>query len=267
VTVPREPATSIILPTYQRAALLPRSIASVLAQSDGDFELIVVDDGSTDDTRDVVARLGDPRICYVALPGNRGLPAARNAGLAVARGRYVAFQDSDDEWLPEKLARQRRTLETRADADVVFGDMHRVCADGRVLHHRSPAIVSGRLVDPVTRYWQSYMLAMQPVMMRRGSLSELRFDEHLIRFEDLDLHLRVARRHTYLHVPEPVVRYHESGGLTVDWRAELRGRRQLLRKYARELLAAEPRFLVRETVDVLLRRSLLPIVDRHVTAL
>jgi glycosyltransferase involved in cell wall biosynthesis len=265
LTVPRDPETSIVLPTYDRAGLLPRSIASVLAQSDEDFELIVVDDGSTDDTAAVVAGFRDPRIHYVALPLNRGLPAARNAGLAVARGRYVAFQDSDDEWRADKLARQRRLLETRADVGVVYADMHRVCADGRVLRHRSPTIVSGRLIDPATGWWQSYMLAMQPTLMRRECLTDVRFDERLVRFEDLDLHLRVARRWAYLHEPEPLVRYHESGGLTVDWPAELRGRRQLLRKYARVLVAEEPRFFVRETLHVLLRRSLLPIVARHLT--
>jgi len=259
------PATSIVLTTYDRAALLPRSIASVLAQSDGDFELIVVDDGSTDETASVLARIGDPRIRSIALARNRGLPAARNVGLSEARGRYVAFQDSDDEWMPEKLARQRRVLEQHADVGVVYADMHRVCADGRLLYHRSPTIVRGRLVDPATRWWQSYMLAMQPVLMRRECLADVRFDERLVRFEDLDLHVRVARRHAYRHVAEPLVRYHETGGMTVDWRAELRGRRQLLWKYAGELARREPTFLVRETVDVLLRRSLLPIVARHVT--
>ena len=261
------PTTSIVLTTYDRAALLPRSIASVLAQSDGDFELIVVDDGSTDATPSVVAGIGDPRIRYVALPANRGLPAARNAGIAVARGRYVAFQDSDDEWGADKLARQRRALEAHGEVGVVYGDMHRVRADGRLLYHRSPTIVTGRLVDPATRYWQSYMLAMQPVLMRRECLADVRFDEGLVRLEDLDLHLRIARRHAYLHLGEPLVRYHETDGLTVDWRAELRGRRQLLRKYAGELARREPGFLARETLAVLLRRSLLPIVARHVTPL
>jgi glycosyltransferase involved in cell wall biosynthesis len=261
----REAATSIILPTYDRAHLLPRSIASVLAQTDGDFELIVVDDGSADESAAVVAGFGDARIRYVALPENRGLPAARNAGLAVARGALVAFQDSDDEWHPDKLARQRRVLADHPEAGVVYGDMHRVCADGRVLYHRSPTIVRGRLIDPTTRYWQSYMLAMQPVLIRRACLQRLRFDERLIRLEDLDLHLRLAAHVEFVHVPEPVVRYHETGGLTVDHRAELKGRRQLLRKYAGALLAREPRFFVREALDVLRRRSLMPIVDRHLT--
>ncbi len=260
--MPREPATSIVLPTYDRAALLPRAIASVLAQTDGDLELIVVDDGSRDGTADVVAALRDSRVRHVRLPENRGLPAARNAGLAVARGAFLGFQDSDDEWMPEKLAQQRQVLAAHPDVDVVYGDMDRVAADGTLRRHRSPVIVRGRLIDPATRFWQSYLLAMQPVLMRRRCLDGTRFDERLIRFEDLDLHLRVARTATYLHVPEPVVRYHATDGLTADFDAELRARRQLLRKWGGELLRHDPRFLVTEAVDVLRRRSLMPIVDR-----
>lgn len=259
----REVATSIVLPTYDRATLLPRAIASVLAQTDGDFELIVVDDGSRDDTAAVVAAIPDPRIRYVRLPANRGLPAARNAGLAVARGTFVAFQDSDDEWFPDKLARQRAVLARHPMVDVVYGDMDRVGVDGAVRRHRSPAIVRGRLIDPATGFWQSYLLAMQPVLMRRRCLDTTRFDEDLIRFEDLDLHLRVARKATYLHVPEPVVRYHATDGLTRDFDAELRGRRQLLRKWSGALLTSDPRFLLVEPFRILLRRSLMPIVERH----
>ncbi len=259
----REVTTSIVLPTFDRAALLPRAIASVQAQTDGDFELIVVDDGSRDDTAAVVAAIPDPRIRYVRLPANRGLPAARNAGLAVARGVFVGFQDSDDEWLPDKLARQRAVLERRPEVDVVYGDMDRVAADGTVRRHRSPAIVRGRLIDPATGFWQSYLLAMQPVLMRRRCLDATRFDEALIRFEDLDLHLRVARDATYLHVPEPVVRYHASDGLTTDFDAELRARWQLLRKWAGTLAGSDPRFLVVEPFRIALRRSLMPIVERH----
>ena len=258
---------SVILSTYNRAMLLPRSIGSVLGQTDGDLELIVVDDGSEDDSAAVVREFADPRVRYLRLSRNHGLPAARNAGLAEARGAYVAFQDSDDEWHTEKLARQRRVLAAHPEAAIVYSDMRRVCADGRVVYHRSPTIVRGRLIDPDTRYWQSYMLAMQPVLMRRECLEDLRFDERLVRFEDLDLHLRLAERYEFVHMPEALVDYRETDGLTTDMTAEFAGRRQLLRKYAGTLLATDPAFALKETMAVLLRRSLLPIVARHLTPL
>jgi len=260
-----EVPVSIILPTYNRAALLPRSIESVLGQSYGDFELIVVDDGSEDDSAGVVARFADERIRYLRLPKNCGLPKARNAGLAQARGAYFAFQDSDDEWMAEKLDRQKCLLEAHPETAAVYADMLRVCADGRVLYFRSPTIVPGRLINPQTRYWQSYMLALQPALIRHACFRELRFDERLPMFEDLDFYLRLAQHHALLHMPEPLVKYYETHGMTSDRQAELTGRRLLLRKYAGELLAGYPAFLFKETVDVLLRRSLLPIVNRHLT--
>lgn len=258
---------SIILPTYNRAELLPRSLASVLGQTDGDFELIVIDDGSGDDTAAVVASFADERIRYVKLPRNRGVSGARNAGLDLARGTYIAFQDSDDEWLPGKLQRQRRELEKHPEAAVVYSDMYRMGADGRMLYFRSPTIVRGRLVNPQTRYWQTYMLAMQPALVRRACFDKLRFDEEFGTFDDLDLYLRFAQHYDFLHISEPFVKYYETSGVTSNRRVELRDRGRLVRKYARALLSDNPAFVVKEMADVLLRRSLLPIVNMHLTPL
>jgi len=258
---------SVVLPTYNRAALLPRSMESVLGQTDGDLELIVVDDTSADDTESVVKGFRDPRVRYLRLPANSGLPAARNAGIAAARGSYLAFQDDDDEWHRDKLARQRRALAAHPDAGIVYTDMRRVRADGTVLYHRSPTIVRGRLVAPDTCYWQSYMLAMQPTLIRRECFDSHRFDDRLVGLEDLDLHLRLSTRYEYVHMTEPLVDYHETGGMTSNHPAELKARRQLLRKYAAALLTRERAFAIKETMAVLLRRSLLPIVAQHMTPL
>src|SRR6478736_2185706 len=96
------PAVSIVIPAYNYAHYLPETIASVLAQSFARFELLVVDDGSTDNTKAVVQALKDPRIRYVWQP-NRGLSAARNTGIAECRFNYVAFLDADDLWQPDFL--------------------------------------------------------------------------------------------------------------------------------------------------------------------
>ena len=109
MTTTRPPRVSVVIPTYNRAGTVGRAIASALAQTDQDREIIVVDDGSTDATAAVVARLGDA-VRYVRQE-NRGVAAARNRGIREARGAYVAFLDSDDEWLPEKLDRQVTVLE------------------------------------------------------------------------------------------------------------------------------------------------------------
>jgi len=262
-----EVSVSVILPTFNRAPLLTRSIASVLAQTFDDFELIVVDDGSQDGTEAVVKDLPDERIRYLRLPRNLGLPAARNAGLARARGAFLAFQDSDDEWHREKLERQMDAMRANPAASIVYSDMHRRSPDGTTMYLRSPTMERGRLINPQTRFWQSYMLAMQPALVRRECLAEIVFDETFVLFEDLDLYLRLAQRYEFVHLKEALVTYYEGVGMTADRGREMRARRRLLRKYGRRLLGSDPAFLMEETLAVLLRRSLMPIVNRHLTPL
>src|SRR5687768_5045704 len=117
----RAPAVSVILPTYNRASLLTRSAGSVLAQSFSDLELIVVDDGSTEDVANAVAGLADPRVVYLRRDVRGGPAAARNSGVSRARGSYVAFQDSDDEWLLDKLQAQLAALERSSHQMAVCG--------------------------------------------------------------------------------------------------------------------------------------------------
>jgi hypothetical protein len=122
------PLVSVILPTYNRAAFLPQALAAIRAQALADWELIIVDDGSTDDTPAVVADLtrAVPQLVRYHRQENRGASGARNAGLDHARGRYVAFYDSDDLWLPHHLADCVAALEAHPEVDWVFGACRRV---------------------------------------------------------------------------------------------------------------------------------------------
>lgn len=108
---------SVIIPTYNRAAYLPEALASVRAQTFKDYEIVVVDDGSTDSTADLLA--GDADVRYIACE-HAGVAAARNRGVAEAQGEFIAFIDSDDLWLPEKLERQVSYLDAHPDAQLVF---------------------------------------------------------------------------------------------------------------------------------------------------
>ena len=102
------PKVSVIVPTHNRADLLPRAIDSVLAQTYGSYEILIVDDCSSDDTQDVIAGFSDPRIRSFRHDRNRGQSAAVNTGIAHARGGYVGFLDDDDEWLPNEAGRAGR---------------------------------------------------------------------------------------------------------------------------------------------------------------
>jgi glycosyltransferase involved in cell wall biosynthesis len=126
--------TSVIMPAYNSAAYIAAAIASVVAQSEPDWELIVSDDGSRDDTVAIVqqAAASDPRIRLLTGASNRGPAQARNAAIAAARGRYIAFLDSDDLWKPEKLARQLAFMQAR-DIAFSFTSYDRIDAEGHVI--------------------------------------------------------------------------------------------------------------------------------------
>src|SRR5208337_1705827 len=109
---------SVVIPVYNGAATISCALASVFAQSYSDYEVVVLDDGSTDDTASVLAGYGD-RIRVIS-QRNRGLSAARNAGVRASGGEYVAFLDDDDEWMPEKLARSAAVLDQDPNCALVY---------------------------------------------------------------------------------------------------------------------------------------------------
>ena len=124
-----KPTVSVIIPTYNRAHLIDRSIQSVLNQTYQDFELIVVDDRSTDNTEDIIRqfREKDKRIKYIKHDKNKGGSAARNTRIKNSVGKYIVFQDSDDEWFPEKLEKQMKIFETASlEVGVVYTGFWRI---------------------------------------------------------------------------------------------------------------------------------------------
>src|ERR1051325_11615249 len=128
---------STIIPTYNRDELIGRSVQSVLSQTYQLLEVIVVDDASTDDTRDRIETLQqvDPRIQYVRHERNRGAQAARNTGIQAAKGEFIAFLDSDNEWLPQKLERQMPLFSHKADSPAaVYCAYSKVSAAGDLLN-------------------------------------------------------------------------------------------------------------------------------------
>lgn len=171
-----------------------RAIETVLAQTRAIDEIIVIDDGSSDGTGDLLTtRYGD-RIRYV-WQANSGVSAARNHGMRLARGRYFALLDSDDEWLPEKTAHQLAWLEAHPDAGMVLCDVERVDSEGRlidVFRRRDVIREDGRVLR-----WVIHNPALAPAsaILRREVFEDVGgFDESLRTAEDIDFHLRIARR-------------------------------------------------------------------------
>jgi glycosyltransferase involved in cell wall biosynthesis len=247
------PLVSVILPTYNRAALIGPAVQSVLTQTFADLELWVIDDGSTDETRAIVAAIGDPRLHYHRLHRNRGQAVARNEGLRRARGEYVAFQDSDDRWAPGKLERSMEVLRSACPKiGGVYCDMLRVWRDGRVTYHRSPTLTRGRWIDPATGWYQVYMLGIQASLIRRRCLDAVgHFDERLHHLEDMELFMRLSRAYELVRIGEPLVDYVQTSGVTEAMADTWQARWRILRRHAPAILRESPQFVLRESRRIL----------------
>jgi glycosyltransferase involved in cell wall biosynthesis len=189
------PKVSVVLPTYNSARFLGTAIQSVLDQTFQDWELIVVDDGSDDNTRDVLAAFRDPRIRYF-YQENRGAPAALNAGLRLARGAYVAFLGGDDRWMAEKLALQVAQLDgLPPQVALVYADLRLVNLEdnailGRFLDGREPP--RGRVLSELVRTEGSFIHPCASLIRREVFDKVGLFDETLRTHEDWDLWIRIA---------------------------------------------------------------------------
>jgi glycosyltransferase involved in cell wall biosynthesis len=209
----RPPRVSVILPTYNRARLLPRAMRSVLNQSWRDLELIVVDDGSSDDTAAVVAAFDDSRVRYLAPAGNLGDAGARNRGIAAARGEWLAFQDSDDEWLLHKLALQMQyALGPQAEWAAVAASVLRLA--GRQIEYIAWPRTGGN-ADVGEVEFAAFLYGMtaylQGLVVRRDAVEALGgFDTRLRARSDFDFCLRLAQRYRVAAIIEPVAVSHES---------------------------------------------------------
>jgi glycosyltransferase involved in cell wall biosynthesis len=183
---------SIIIPAYNHAAYIGETLHSVLGQEYGPLEVIVVDDGSTDSTKEVVAGIHDPRITYL-WQENSGLPAAaRNRGLERARGEYIAFLDSDDLWLPHKLRLQVAALEADPKLSLVASDAEEYDGErrGKLIRLTEDARPSFRKLLSMNTVINSTVLMRANVARRIGPLDT---DPRIRASEDYDYWLRVLR--------------------------------------------------------------------------
>lgn len=205
---------SVILPVYNRPASLGDACRSVLDQSYRDLELIVVDDASTEDLAPVLSDIADPRLVYLRRDTNGGAAAARNTGLAAARGRLIAFQDSDDIWLPGKLARQVALLDSLPEeigavtgSKILYGiDRHEKRGPGRVVCEPSAGALLAIDQDQLRPTLYLNRISMQNTLFRRDCFpGDVWFDALAKANEDWDFVIRLLQ-HTKVHEsPDPVV--------------------------------------------------------------
>lgn len=205
------PFVSVVLPCYNRAGTLLRAVASVLCQTISDIELIIVDDGSTDESWALVSKLGDQRVRYVRHERRMGANAARNTGARLACGEWIAFQDSDDVWLPHKLETQLGALLARSGAGGAYSRYVRLRVDGVELE---PACVLPTGRAELHRSLLGVNLIGTPTLVVKRSIFEETggFDESLPRFQDWEFALRISSSHDLVPVDEVLVVAHDPGG-------------------------------------------------------
>lgn len=245
----RHPSVSVVIPTFNRARFLPAAVQSVRDQTWPCLEIIIVDDGSSDDTEQMVAGLGGD-VRYIR-QANAGPASARNRGIEAARGDLVAFLDTDDRWLPEKLARQVAILEREPSVALVSADMaiedsagtrwfdsnfaHRGLAKRFTELDGRPIPDAPRLLLKVNFINTSTVLVRRSVLRETGS-----FDTRLRYGEDLELWLRIAARHRIACEPTvQEIRVEHAANVTKSVEPMLLGyvhMAEVIREWARDLM-------------------------------
>jgi glycosyltransferase involved in cell wall biosynthesis len=195
-----QPNVSVIIPTYNREKFIGPAIQSVLDQTYQDFEVIVVDDGSTDETLNVVKQFSE-KVRYIYQP-NKGRSHARNKGLSLAKGQFVAFLDSDDLYLHEKLRLQVDFMKQHKEFGMVYTSAYCIDEDGVPLQARYEADVSGWIYKHIA-FFVPVTIALPTVMVRREIFESAgSFDEEMDRFEDTDMWRRISKKCQIGAMPE-----------------------------------------------------------------
>jgi GT2 family glycosyltransferase len=240
------PVVSVIIPTYNRWPMIAEAVESVLEQGYGSFEIIVVDDGSTDGTKERLKKYGSSVL--VISRQRSGVAASRNYGVSVAQGRYLAFLDSDDLWLPQKLTIQTTFMEQHPEVKICQTEEIWIRGGVKVNPKAKHAKPSG---DIFRRSLDLCLVSPSAVMMTRNLLDQFGgFDESFPVCEDYDLWLRIAKDHAIALIPEPLVikRGGHADQLSHSTWGMDRYRVQSLRNLLRNGLFGEKRNWVLETL-------------------
>lgn len=214
----RMPKVSVLMPSFNYARYLSLAIESVLSQSYSDLELIITDDCSTDNSRKIVEhwKRQDNRVVPVFHDVNHGLARARNSGLAVSSGEFVALCDADDIWLQHKLKTQMECFRAQPDLGVVHSDSAIIDGDGKLtgqlfssLLHRKGQITSGHLFEVLC---ERNFLCVPTVILRREAIEYAGgFEENLRSLEDWVCWTKVSRKYPFQYVEEALVQYRIHG--------------------------------------------------------
>jgi len=231
------PLVSVIIPTYNRAALVPLAIQSALNQTHQNLEIIVIDDGSTDNTKEAVESIAeqDSRVKYLRHDTNKGVAAARNTGIMQARGEYIAFLDSDSQWMPEKIQKQLKVFHEGSQELGLVGS-GRINVGGK---HSGKKWIPNAFGDIYKKFLRGNCYPGGPpeIVIKKQCLEKVGlFDERLLCYEDIDLYIRIAKCYHFDAVTEPLVEidFDAPNALSSNTLARFTGAKRMLEKYESE---------------------------------
>lgn len=228
---------SVIIPSYNRENTIVRAVNSVLNQTYKDIEVIVVDDCSKDRTLELLSSIKDERLKFFKLEKNSGACVARNFGIEKANGEFIAFQDSDDEWLPEKLEKQMKVFESNSDVDLVFCQFTKIIKENTSVF---PPLESGIITRKVLLE-KSY-ISTQTIIGRKECFNTIKFDPKMPRLQDHDLVIRLSKKYRFYFVNEPLVNmYVQDDSISQNIKKLIDAEYLLLTKYSEEV-ASFPEF-------------------------
>ena len=230
---------SVIIPTFNRSKSIGYCIESILNQTYRNFEVIVVDDCSTDNTVEVIERINDTRIRIIKLDKNSGAQFARNLGIRNARYDWIAFQDSDDEWLPDKLEKQVKELEkvNFNPFTVVHGKCIRYYSKDERSEIWNLPIIDGSNVYPALLKTPSPMFPS--ILTSKMALEKINYlDEKVPSYQEWDTSIRLAKICRFIHIREPLFKYYLQGDDTIskDIKRDLIGYQYILNKFKEDII-------------------------------
>ncbi len=227
---------SVIIPTYNRASKITASINSVLQQTYSELELLIVDDGSTDNTQEVIEAIADSRVRYIKLPQNMGASGARNAGVAYAESDIIAFEDSDDLWRPEKLEKQMDYWQQHPEFSMIYCPYHMHGQEG--LYRVPDKDWKGEFEGDIFPWLLMRNTVGTPTMlMYKDAFVDVGgFDTSLRAMEDWEFAVRFAEKYMVGYVDEVLVDAFESaGGVSSGTSAYYESRCKMIATYKNEL--------------------------------
>lgn len=235
MTVTYKPLVSIIVPTFNRAQLVIEALKSLLNQTYKKFEIIVIDDYSTDNTAELISNINDDRICYFCLSKNQGAPAARNIGLKKANGQLIAFLDSDDQWVSTKLEKQVAFFEREQHIGLVYTGIKFI---NNQYERTLVPKVRGDISKSILK--KNYVGPTSSVLIKKELIDEVGgFDITLTSCQDWDLFIRIGQICEIDYIAEPLVLYfeHEGTRISTNSKAVVKGHLKIHSKYRRLIKA------------------------------